>query len=81
MKSLFELVNEVTDEASFLHFLQELGQDKAEGHEWANESVEAFLEAAQEWGNASMHGLEHYEKPENPWKRCAQMLYMGKIYE
>lgn len=46
-----------------------------------NESVEAFLEAAQEWGNASMHGLEHYEKPENPWKRCAQMLYMGKIYE
>ncbi len=81
MKSLFELVNAVTDEASFLHFLQKLAQDKAEGHEWANESVEAFLEAAQEWGKASIQGLEYYEKPQNPWKRCAQMLYMGKIYE
>ncbi|MGN7411668.1 hypothetical protein [Paenibacillus sp. SAF-068] len=39
------------------------------------------MEAAAEWGQVSVDGLIHYEKPDNPWKRCAQIMYMGKIYE
>ncbi|WFR62309.1 hypothetical protein P9222_29495 [Paenibacillus amylolyticus] len=81
-KTLFELVNEVEDEVTFMAFLKQLAKDR-EGHadEWQNDSIAAFLEAAAEWGQASVDGLIHYEKPDNPWKRCAQILYMGKIYE
>ncbi|BFH69878.1 hypothetical protein J27TS7_26190 [Paenibacillus dendritiformis] len=81
-KILFELADEVTDEKSFLHFMSELRKDRVNHREeWENESIEAFLEAASEWGLASNDGLPYYNKPHNPWKRCAQILYMGKIYE
>jgi len=81
-KTLFELVNEVENEASFRAFLLELSLDRKEHtDEWQNDSIASFLEAAAEWGEDSENGLPHYEKPGNPWKRCAQILYMGKIYE
>ncbi|WII36042.1 DUF7660 family protein [Paenibacillus thiaminolyticus] len=81
-KILFELVDEVTDEKSFLHFMNELRKDRINHkEEWENESIEAFLEAANEWGLTSIDGLSYYNKPDNPWKRCAHILYMGKIYE
>ncbi|MRN56929.1 DUF7660 family protein [Paenibacillus monticola] len=82
MKTLFELVDEVTDESSFLNFINELRKDREkEEEEWENSTIETFLEAAFEWGTVSVKGLQYYEKPENPWKRCAQIIYMGKIYE
>ncbi|MGO4730484.1 DUF7660 family protein [Paenibacillus sp. 2KB_22] len=81
-KTLFELVNEVEDEVTFMAFLQQLSKDRKDlADEWQNDSIASFLEAAAEWGQASVDGLIHYEKPDNPWKRCAQILYMGKIYE
>ncbi|WP_374015831.1 hypothetical protein ABU162_15705 [Paenibacillus thiaminolyticus] len=81
-KILFELVDEVTDEKSFLHFLNELRKDwTSHEEEWENESIEAFLEAAYKWGWTSTEGLSYYNKSGNTWKRCAQILYMGKIYE
>ncbi|MBG9791415.1 hypothetical protein ABD76_02255 [Paenibacillus dendritiformis] len=81
-KILFELIDEVTDEKSFLHFMNELRKDRANHtEEWENDSIEAFLEGASEWGLASIDGLSYYNKPDNPWKRCAQILYMGKSYE
>lgn len=80
-KSLFELVNEVTDEMSFITFLDELRKDNMENKDWANGTIDLFLDAAVEWGRLSIQGLQYYEKPENPWKRCAQIIYMGKIYE
>lgn len=81
-KRLFELVNEVEDEVTFLAFLQHLAKDRKDfADEWQNDSIESFLEAATEWGQESVDGLVHYKKPDNPWKRCAQIMYMGKIYE
>lgn len=40
----------------------------------------ALLEFTYDWGKESIHGLQFYDKPDNPWKRCAQIMYMGKIY-
>lgn len=81
-KTLFEIVNEVQDEATFIAFLSALSIDRqAHGDEWQQDSIDSFLEAAADWGRESVEGLTHYEKPDNPWKRCAQIMYMGKIYE
>jgi len=81
-KTLFDVVNEVTDEKSFLDFIKELRNDRINNEdEWENDSIEAFLESANEWGKTSINGLQFYNKPDNPWKRCAQIIYMGKIYE
>jgi hypothetical protein len=54
---------------------------KANG--WENTTVDRFLFAAAEWGRSSWNGLPlaHYEPPSNPWRRCADILYAGKIYE
>lgn len=81
-KTLFQIVNEVNDETSFLNFLHELKKDSTTNEsDWANVTIETFLEAAHEWGQVSRNGLQHYSKSENPWKRCAEIIYMGKIYE
>lgn len=50
---------------------------------WENGSIDSFLLAAVAWAAASSNGLElaGYEVPSNPWKRCAEILYAGKIYE
>lgn len=50
---------------------------------WENGTIGAYLEAAASWGEASIDGLPQagYAKPDNPWRRVAQILYMGKIYE
>ncbi|MBB6021173.1 hypothetical protein HNR77_002266 [Paenibacillus sp. JGP012] len=81
-KTLFELVNEVQDEVTFIAFLSALHKDRqAHADEWQQDSIDSYLEAAADWGQESVDGLIHYEKPDNPWKRCAQIMYMGKIYE
>ncbi|ADL51189.1 DUF7660 family protein [Clostridium cellulovorans] len=86
-EDLFELVNKVEDEDDFLDFINELSEDrikslqKKSSEDWENDTIEDFFERAHEWGVASKEGLRYYEKPQNPWKRCAQILYMGKIYE
>ncbi len=51
---------------------------------WQHGSIENFLEAAAAWGEASKDGMPmnpNWEKPTNPWKRCAEIIYMGKHYE
>jgi hypothetical protein len=86
-KTLFEIVNKVHDEESFLYFMNVLEKDRRQylknksSEEWKNDTIEDFLECANEWGEASKNGLEYYNKAENPWLRCAQIFYMGKIYE
>jgi hypothetical protein len=96
-KNLVALLDAVSDEDSFIRFLEALGADRADEVEreketpsspygpgangWENRSIEAFLESASSWAEASKYGLKLYKKPENPWKRCADILYMGKIYE
>jgi len=94
---LESLRDAVCDEDSFVCFLEALAADRADEVEkekgkpsspygpgangWENGTIEAFLECAAAWARASSHGLRHYEKPENPWKRCADIIFMGKIYE
>jgi len=91
------ILESVADEQSFLRFLQALAEDwdDEQKQELANAgspygagtnggengTIGAFLNAAVSWGEASVTSLESYEKPDNPWKRAAQIIYMGKIYE
>jgi hypothetical protein len=94
---LHKLADEVTDEKSFLAFLDALAADWGDeqakeaktpsspygpgANGWEHGSIGAFLGAAAGWGAASINGLKFYQKPDNPWRRAAQILYMGKIYE
>lgn len=87
----------VCDEATFTAFLDALAVDREDevskekaspslpygpgAKGWENGTIEAFLGAAAAWATASNNGLPLYQKPENPWKRCADIIYMGKIYE
>ena len=87
----------VVDEESFIRFLSALAVDRAGEVEkdkqnpssfngpstngWENGTIEAFLESASAWAEESKNGLQFYTKPENPWKRCADIIYMGKNYE
>ncbi|HEV2071306.1 MAG TPA: hypothetical protein VGR26_16065 [Acidimicrobiales bacterium] len=48
---------------------------------WENGTIEAFLDAAVAWKSASQSGLEFYDPPDNPWRRCADIFYAGKSYE
>lgn len=94
---LNELLDAVVDEDSFVAFLSALGADRADEVEkekqnpsspygpgangWENGTIEAFLESASSWAEASKNGLELYKKPDNPWRRCADIIFMGKKYE
>lgn len=94
---LQQLLDAVVDEDSFIRFVSALAADRAEEVEkekakpsspygpgangWENGTIEAFLESASAWAEASKNGLEFYKKPDNPWKRCADIIFMGKIYE
>lgn len=91
------ILDSVTDEQSFLRFLQALAEDWEDEQQkelanpsppyctgangWENGTIGAFLDAAFQWGDSSSDGLRFYEKPSNPWKRAAEILYMGKLYE
>ena len=91
------LLDQVCDEDSFVAFLSALAADRADevvkekmnpsspygpgANGWENGTIEAFLESAVAWAEASRNGLAVYKTPTNPWKRCADILYMGKIYE
>jgi hypothetical protein len=94
---LQKLADEVLDEQSLLEFMEALSADAKDEREkekitpsppygpgangWENSYIDTFLDAAASWGLESVNGLEFYKKPINPWKRVAQILYMGKIYE
>lgn len=96
-KDLYELLDFVDSEESFVQFIERLSQDwyDAERKEietpsspygsgqngWENGTIGSFLESAAAWAEASKNGLEFYKKPENPWRRAAEIVYMGKIYE
>ena len=89
---LIQKLDAVCDEESFVAFVIALAADREEeaakekSHQpsiypWQNGTIEAFLDCAAAWAEASKRGLPYYEKPQNPWKRCADILYAGKIYE
>ncbi|WP_414448210.1 hypothetical protein AB4851_01965 [Burkholderia sp. 22PA0099] len=90
-------LEQVADERSFLAFLAHLATDwftEAEVEAsnpsspyssgalgWENDSIGPFLEASCAWADASRKGLKYYTPPENPWRRAADILISGEIYE
>jgi len=89
---LFTLSDDVHDEESFIEFLTALMKDreleakKEEAHPsspyepgapgWQNLTIEAFLESAVAWAEATKENTES-----NSWKRAAQIIHAGKTYE
>lgn len=89
---LYESLEAVQDEASFLRFVALLVEDRVassreqfelDGHqgEWANNSIEAFLSAAVAWAEDSQFGIGPEPKASNPWRLFAQFLWAGRVYE
>nr|WP_198980322.1 hypothetical protein [Herbaspirillum sp. ASV7] len=87
----------VVDELSFINFLNVLSADwfaETELHAaspqspysagalgWENGNIGAFLKASARWVENSRNGPQFYEIPTNPWRRVADIMFMGKIYE
>jgi hypothetical protein len=94
---LHELVEAVSDEKSFLAFVDALRKDRelAAAAEkaslsgpygpaqrgWENTTIESFLEAAYAWAEDSDFGARQDLMEASPWKKFAVFLYCGKIYE
>ncbi len=94
---LHDALEKVSDRPSFLHFARLLAEDKARAtalenispaapfspgaNGWENGTIEAFLEAAIAWAEATDFGLAQGLAAANPWKQFAVFLYCGKIYE
>jgi len=79
---LHELLETVTDEATFLEFVRVLAEDRREnGSAWENDSIEDFLDAAGSWAVDSEFGARQGLSAASPWKKCAVFLYCGKIYD
>jgi hypothetical protein len=91
------LLESVSDEKSFLSFVEALRIDReldvaAEqkapsnpygqtAHGWENTTIESFLGAAQAWAEASNFGATQNLGQASPWRKFATFLYCGKIYE
>ena len=93
MKELYEIIDEVKDEQSFLNFVKALMKDRAEyegkpvdevgfSGDWASNNISGFLESAIAWAEDSdFGGSQDPDLKSNKWKQFAVFLYCGKIYE
>jgi len=91
---LRERLESVTDERTFVRFVEALAADFAADQSeqmhrgtspleagprgWEHNSVDHFLEAAVAWVEDSRTRPAHAG---NPWHRCAEILLAGKGYE
>jgi hypothetical protein len=89
-------LDRVCDEDSFVAFVSALAADRANEAKkerehpsspygpgalgWQNASIESFLESAAAWAE-DWRESPRYALAQNPWKRCAEILYAGKHYE
>ena len=89
---LFESLNAVTDEHSFIRFVELLVADRQSADslaitvdgfqgDWANQTIASFLEAASAWAADSEFGERPGPKPGNPWQLFATFLWAGRDYE
>jgi hypothetical protein len=93
---LFRMLESVHDEETFLQFLLALRDDReasiaeeetpssrlgSDTGGWENTTIERFLDTAVRWARDSVNGNPFYKKPDNPWRRCADILYAAKGYE
>ncbi len=83
---LIKALKGVKDETTFRDFLDALAEDhRASGaspdSRWQSNKIDDYLKAAATWSEESERGLSEYKVPSNVWKRCADILFSGKIYE
>ncbi|MCE1244866.1 hypothetical protein [Oryzomicrobium sp.] len=89
---LFESLQTVKDESSFLCFVGLLAEDCATSEkaalstdglqgEWENQTIQDFLLTAKSWADDSDFGVRPGPKPENPWVLMAFFLWAGRGYE
>jgi hypothetical protein len=79
---LYELLEAVRDETTFVAFAKALLRDLRENEaEWENGTIENFLEAGIAWAESTQVGASQGLAAASPWKRAASFLYCGKIYE
>ncbi len=87
---LYALLENVVDEASFLAFARALAANSEHAAEpnaaWENATLPTFLDAATAWAESTNFGrrmafpdFEMYEV--SPWRRFAEFLWAGKVYE
>jgi hypothetical protein len=97
MAELHELLEQVTDQASFLTFVWALVDDRREAMAkeraqpappygpdaggWENDSIDTYLAAAASWAVDSDMGHRQGLPPGPSWRAFAAFLYCGKIYE
>lgn len=85
--NMIEVLDKVHDEETFLEFVRLLSTDCKKhnsnySHDWANSSIESYLESALAWAEDSQFGKsQDATLVKNHWKRFAMFLYAGKIYE
>jgi len=48
---------------------------------WENGTIGSFLERASACGMAHLRTAASNRQPDNPWRRAAEIVYCGKIYE
>jgi hypothetical protein len=94
---LYQALEAVGDEETFLQFLLALRKDReasiAQEHVapsspygpdaggWENTTIERFLDTAVRWARDSVNGNPFYQRPDSPWRRCADILFAAKGYE
>ena len=94
---LSDLEDAVCDERTFMSFLGALAEERMldEAQEaknpsspygpsragWEHSTIGNYLSAASAWAESSIDGIPLMPKETNPWKRMAQILHAGKIYE
>ena len=94
---LFQALESVLDEETFLEFLLALRDDREasvaqekvtpsspyspEARDWENTTIERFLDNAVRWARDSVNGNPFHTRPDNPWRLCADILYAAKGYE
>jgi hypothetical protein len=97
LDAVFAALQAVVGEVTFIAFVHTLAMDRAaataddadalpspwgpSSRGWENTTIETFLESASAWASDSRHGLAAYAVPDNPWRRCADILFAGKHYE
>lgn len=91
-RDLWQLLEQVVDERSFVAFVEALGEDFAEERRidelqpgnpyshgplgWQSKTIDEMLEAAAAWATDGK-----ITSAENVWRRCAEILFAGKHYE
>lgn len=94
---LNELLESVSDEQTFLAFVNALRKDReidvsadkaslSGPYEptrggWENVTIESFLESACSWAEDTGFGESQNLIGASPWKKFATFLYLGKFYE